>query len=103
MGGFGPGHLGVVAALFGVAHGVVYPALMAQLLTGAHPTDRPRLLGWANGAMNIGVVALAPLGDAIQRIGYPVTFFLLGAATSLMAALLLAPAGRRLRRSLGWG
>ncbi len=103
MGGFGPGHLGTVAALFGVAHGVVYPALMAQLLATVHPMDRPRLLGWANGAMNLGVVALAPLGAAIQRIGYPVTFFTLGAATSLMAALLLAPVGRRLRRGLGWG
>jgi MFS family permease len=103
MGGFGPAHLGAVAALFGVAHGVVYPALMALLLTDVHPQDRPRLLGWANGAMNLGVVALAPLGAAIHGIGYPLTFFLLGAGTSLMAALLLAPVGRRLRRAFGWG
>jgi MFS family permease len=103
MGGFGPPHLAAVAAIFGVAHGVVYPALMALLLTDVHPTDRPRVLGWANGVMNLGVVALAPLGAAIQAIGYPLTFFLLGAGTSLMAALLLAPVGRRLRRALGWG
>ncbi|HXJ20382.1 MAG TPA: MFS transporter [Polyangia bacterium] len=102
MGGFGPPHLAAVAAAFGIAHGIVYPALMALLLTDVQATDRPRLLGWANGAMNLGVVALAPLGVAIQWIGYPFTFFTLGVATSLMAALLLTPAGRRLRRALGW-
>jgi MFS family permease len=102
MGGLGPAHLAGVAAVFGVAHGVVYPALMALLLTSVQPTDRPRLLGWANGVMNLGVVALAPLGASIERIGYPLTFFALGVATSLMAALLLAPVGRRLRRAFGW-
>jgi MFS family permease len=102
MGGFGPAHLAAVAAVFGVAHGVVYPALMALLLADVQPTDRPRLLGWANGVMNLGVVALAPLGAAIQWIGYPLTFFTLGVLTSLLAALLLTPAGRRLRHALGW-
>ncbi len=85
-----------------MAHGIIYPALMALVLTDVAARDRPRLLGWANGVMNLGIVALAPLGSLIQRIGYPAAFGELGAATALMTLVLLAPAGRPLRRALGW-
>lgn len=102
MGAFGPEHLLLVGAAFGVAHGIVFPALMALVLTDVTATDRPRLLGWANGAMNLGIVGLAPLGFAIERVGYPLAFACVGTATSGLAALLLAPPGRRLRRALGW-
>lgn len=98
----GPFHLVVVGAVFGVAHGIIYPALMALVLTDVAASDRPRLLGWANGVMNLGIVALAPLGTLIQRAGYPAAFGELGALTALMALVLLAPAGRGLRRALGW-
>lgn len=98
----GPFHLVLVGIVFGIAHGIIYPALMALVLTDVAPSDRPRLLGWANGVMNLGIVALAPLGSLIQRTGYPAAFGQLGALTALMALLLLAPAGRALRRALGW-
>jgi len=98
----GPFHLVLVGAAFGVAHGIIYPSLMALVLTDVGARDRPRLLGWANGVMNLGIVALAPLGTLIQRTSYPTAFGELGAVTSLMALVLLAPAGRRLRRALGW-
>ena len=98
----GPFHLVLVGAVFGVAHGIIYPALMALVLTDVAATDRPRLLGWANGVMNLGIIALAPLGTFIQRSGYAAAFGELGAATALMALVLLAPSGRGLRRSLGW-
>jgi len=98
----GPFHLVLVGAVFGVAHGIIYPSLMALVLTDVSARDRPRLLGWANGVMNLGIVALAPLGTLIQRTSYATAFGELGAVTSLMALVLLAPAGRRLRRALGW-
>ncbi len=92
----------LVGAVFGVAHGIIYPALMALVLTDVAAIDRPRLLGWANGAMNLGIVALAPLGTFIQRAGYPRTFATVGATTGLVSLVLLAPAGRWLRRAFGW-
>jgi hypothetical protein len=98
----GPFHLILVGAVFGVAHGIIYPALMAMVLTDVAAVDRPRLLGWANGVMNLGIIALAPLGTFIQRAGYTTAFGELGGATALMALVLLAPAGRGLRRALGW-
>ena len=99
----GPWHLVVVGGVFGVAHGIIYPALMALVLTDVAPIDRPRLLGWANGAMNLGIIALAPLGTFIQRAGYPRTFASVGLATGLVSLVLLAPSGRWLRRAFGWG
>ena len=99
----GPWHLVLVGAVFGIAHGIIYPALMALVLTDVAAIDRPRLLGWANGAMNLGIVALAPLGTLIQRTGYPRTFAGVGVATGLVSLVLLAPVGRSLRRAFGWG
>jgi predicted MFS family arabinose efflux permease len=99
----GPWHLILVGAVFGVAHGIIYPALMALVLTDVAAIDRARLLGWANGAMNLGVVALAPLGSVIQRVGYARTFATVGILTGAMALVLLAPAGKGLRRAFGWG
>jgi len=95
MGLFGPAHLIAVGAAFGIAHGVVFPALMTLVLTGVTGAERPRLLGWANGAMNIGIVGLAPLGSIAGAIGYPLVFVATGAVMSTAAAALLAPSAPR--------
>jgi MFS family permease len=92
MGAFGPAHLILVGALFGLAHGIVFPALMTLVLTGVPGTQRPRLLGWANGAMNLGIVGMAPLGSIAGTLGYPAVFIATGAVTlTTTAAALLAP------------
>jgi MFS family permease len=91
MGLFGPAHLVAVGAAFGIAHGVVFPALMTLVLSGVSGPERPRLLGWANGAMNIGIVGLAPLGSIACAVGYPLVFVATGAVTLTAAAALLAP------------
>jgi MFS family permease len=91
MGAFGPTHLVLVGALFGLAHGIVFPALMTLVLTGVTPAERPRLLGWANGAMNVGIVGMAPLGSLAGALGYPAVFIATGAVTLTAAAALLAP------------
>jgi MFS family permease len=91
MGALGPAHLVAVGAAFGLAHGIVFPALMALVLSGVPGTERPRLLGWANGAMNLGIVGLAPLGSVAGAIGYPAVFVATGAVTLTAAAALLAP------------
>jgi predicted MFS family arabinose efflux permease len=81
----------LVGALFGLAHGIVFPALMTLVLTGVSGTQRPRLLGWANGAMNLGIVGMAPLGSLAGALGYPAIFIATGAVTLTTAAALLAP------------
>jgi len=91
MGALGPAHLVLVGALFGLAHGIVFPALMTLILTGVSGTQRPRLLGWANGAMNLGIVGVAPLGSIAGALGYPAIFIATGAVTLTTAAALLAP------------
>jgi len=90
MGLCGPRHLVVLGAAFGLAHGILFPALMTLLLEGTGPSARPRLLALANGAINVGVVGLGILGGAAERRGYPAVFVATGAIT-FASALLLAP------------
>jgi MFS family permease len=95
MGLFGPGHLALIGAAFGVAHGIVFPAVMALILQGASSAVRPRLLALANGAINLGIVGVGLLGAAAQHLGYPAVFVATGAVTFGSALLLLLPAGLR--------
>jgi predicted MFS family arabinose efflux permease len=100
-----PYHLGLLGLAFGTAHGAAYPALMALLVQGTPPSRRPRVLGVANGAMSLGISAVAPAGVLAARLGYPALFALVGGLTSLAALLLiprecLAPAAMRGFRSL---
>ncbi|HZL18795.1 MAG TPA: MFS transporter [Polyangia bacterium] len=99
MGVFGPAHLTLVGALFGLAHGIVFPALMTLVLTGVSGAQRPRLLGWANGAMNLGIVGLAPLGSIAGALRYRAVFIATGAVTLTTTAALLAPSAAKMRGS----
>jgi len=103
MGALGPGRLAVVGAAFGVAHGIVFPALMALILGGVSSDARPRLLALANGAMNLGIIGLGPLGAAAERLGYPPVFVATGALTFASALLLLLPQRMPPRRSAASG
>jgi MFS family permease len=91
----GPGHLIVLGAAFGVVHGIVFPALMALVLGDATPEQRPRVLAFTNGAINLGITGLGVLGAIADRAGYVPVFIVTGAITSGTAALLLLPARRR--------
>jgi MFS family permease len=89
MGGAGPGHLILLGAAFGVAHGVLYPALMA-LVIGDLPADqRPRALAFTNGAINLGVAGVGVLGTIAEHTGYPAVFMATGLATVASALLLV--------------
>ena len=88
-----PYHLALLGVGFGVAHGAAYPALMALLVNGTPLSQRPRALGIANGAMSLGISAVAPAGVVASRLGYPALFALVGCLTSA-AALLLVPRER---------
>ena len=100
MGLAGPAHLALIGAAFGLAHGVVFPAVMALMLQGAPSATRPRRLALANGAINLGIVGVGLLGTAAERLGYPAVFVATGAVTFASALLLLLPPpGPRARAS----
>jgi predicted MFS family arabinose efflux permease len=92
-GWLGPHHLAVLGVLFGLAHGALFPALMA-LLIGNTPVieHRPRVFGIANGAMSLGVSAVFPAGMVVARLGYPVMFAIAGGMVTASVALIRRPA-----------
>jgi MFS family permease len=91
----GPEHLFLLGAAFGVVHGIVFPALMALVLGESARADRPRLLAFANGAINLGITGLGVIGAIADRVGYPAVFFVTGVITTATATLLLVPQRRR--------
>src|SRR6478735_1655356 len=91
----GPAYLIPLGAAFGVVHGIVFPALMALVLGEAARADRPRLLAFANGAINIGIAGLGGIGLIADRVGYSPVFLVTGVITTATAAALLLPARRR--------
>ena len=96
----GPEHLVPLGAAFGVVHGIVFPALMALVLGEAAREERPRLLAFANGAINLGITGLGAIGAIADHVGYAAVFAATGVLTTATAALLLVPAGRRARVSV---
>jgi len=83
--------LGLVTtgALFGVAHGLFYPALSAAALDGAAGDVRGKLTGLFNGAFNAGFsFGSLALGYAAQALGF-VPVFGLACVCSLAALGLL--------------
>jgi MFS family permease len=91
----GPEHLISLGAAFGVVHGIVFPALMALILGEAAREERPRLLAFANGAINLGITGLGAIGAIADRVGYAPVFMVTGVITSATAALLLIRDPRR--------
>lgn len=83
-----PHHLVVLGLGFGLAHGALYPALMALLINLAPSARRPRILGLANGAMSIGISSVFPAGLLVARAGYPATFAVAGGLVALASLLL---------------
>ena len=91
----GPAYLIPLGAAFGVVHGIVFPALMALVLGESAREERPRLLAFANGAINLGITGLGVIGAAADRVGYPWVFLVTGAFTSVAATSLLVRPRRR--------
>jgi MFS family permease len=94
----GPEHLIPLGAAFGVVHGIVFPALLALVLGQSAREERPRLLAFANGAINLGITGLGAIGAIADRVGYPSVFFVTGAITTVTAASLLLPQQSRRAR-----
>ncbi len=88
-GGLRPGWLEPLGALFGIAHGLFYPALTAFALEHVGRDRRGVMLTLFNGAFNAGVgVSVAVLGVVAEAHGYPIIFVLVGLVTLATAGVL---------------
>lgn len=87
----GPRHLLALGGAFGAAHGAFFPALMALVLGDTRGRLRARVLGLANGSMNLGLAAVFALGLLAGGLGYPSIFVVAGllmvAGATLVARL----------------
>ena len=95
-----PGWLDPLGAVFGLAHGLFYPAFNALALDGASVHERGKLMALFNGSFNAGnALATLALGFVAARAGYPAVFVLAAGGVFASVALLVAsPEGRGWRR-----
>jgi MFS family permease len=90
----GPSWLGGLAmfgAVFGLAHGLFWPAFLTLSLASGGPgsaAGRERLLAWINAGFNLGVAAAGGLGIVAERGGYALVFIPVGILTAASALLL---------------
>jgi MFS family permease len=94
MAGLGPRSMPWLGLGFGMAHGALFPALMALLFQDAPAGDRARLAAYANGVINVGMLSVFGLGLLANHAGLVSIFLLAG---GLVAASGLALVRDRLR------
>jgi predicted MFS family arabinose efflux permease len=96
----GPRSLVVLGLGFGVAHGALFPALMALLFDKSQPEDRSRLAAFSNGVLNLGMLTVLGFGQLANHAGLASVFVVTGA---LVAASALTLAHDRLKRPAPMG
>jgi MFS family permease len=77
------GSVGLAAfgLLFGVAHGIFFPALLALALGSAPDASRARVIAGFNATFNVGGAAVVPFGLLAEKHGFTAAFLPVGLAT----------------------
>ncbi len=84
-----PSLLEVYGAIFGLAHGVFYPAINALAVSAARASERARMTAIFTGSFSLGLwLGPTVLGGLAERDGYPAAF-VVAAVSILVAAWLL--------------
>jgi len=98
----GPGGFEVLGALFGVAHGLFYPALNAIAVVAVRPHERGRMIAVFSGAFACGLSAgSSGLGWVAAHAGYPIVFVIAAGGTLAAVAVLVgSPALRAAGRAM---
>lgn len=92
----GPRALEPLGALFGVAHGLFYPAVNALAVTAVRPYERGRMIVVFTGAFALGLAGGSTLlGPLAAWGGYPSVFIVVACGT--LGALAILVASRPLR------
>jgi MFS family permease len=84
-----PGRLIWLGGIFGLSHGLFFPAFTAFMVGRSAAHERGRLMTLFNGAFNLGHCAVFILGVAAEHVGYRPVFVLSGTLVLLTPALLL--------------
>lgn len=86
----------------GLAHGMLYPSLMAYLLNGLNKEQRSTGIDWLLAAFNGGyAISLLALGRVADQMGYPMVFLLVGTMLLIGFPVLLSSERKTiLRRKL---
>ena len=74
MAALGPGGLLLLGALFGLAHGVFFPAFTTLALSSVPAAARTRSMAWINGAFNAGITTTGGLGLLAEHLGFGPVF-----------------------------
>ena len=85
--GVGPRSLVALGLVFGLAHGALFPALMALLFHDTAPAARAKLAAFSNGVMNLGMLTVLGFGQLANHFGLVAVFVstgLLVAASGLL-------------------
>jgi MFS family permease len=91
LAGAGPHALEPLGALFGLAHGLFYPAVNAMAVTAVRPHERGRMIAVFTGAFALGLaVGAMPLGHLAAVGGYPLVFVTAAGCTLVALAILVA-------------
>ena len=98
----GPAHLVWLGFGFGLAHGGLFPALMALLFEDVAPGERTWLAGLSNGVLNLGMLSVSLFGALANHAGFEVVFVLAGALVAF-SAVFLGPKPWRPSVGLGRG
>ena len=92
----GPAHMVSLGFLFGLAHGALFPALMALLFKDVEPRDRTWLAGLSNGVLQLGMLSVSLFGALANHMGFEPVFVLAGALVAASSVLLVPSALRKL-------
>jgi MFS family permease len=105
LGFAGPHALEPLGALFGIAHGLFYPAMNAIAVTAVRAHERGRMVAVFTGAFALGLAAGSTLlGHVAVFGGYPSVFVIAaGGVATALAVLLASPALRTAGRALDGG
>jgi MFS family permease len=100
MAGLRPWMLEPLGVLYGLTHGLFYPAFNALAIEGAGVHERGKVMAIFNGAFNVGSSgATLALGFLAASMGYPPVFLAAGAGVVLAWLVLVrSPEGRHWRR-----
>jgi MFS family permease len=76
--GVGPQSMVALGLVFGIAHGALFPALMAMLFHDTAPAARAKLAALSNGVMNLGMLTVLGFGQLANHVGLVAVFVITG-------------------------
>jgi MFS family permease len=85
--GVGPRSMVALGLVFGLAHGALFPALMALLFHDTAPAARAKLAAFSNGVMNLGMLTVLGFGQLANHFGLATVFVMTGLLVAASALL----------------